>query len=666
MMTIKGRANEVLRKVGPRANHGIGSSMLRATLLHVPGIGRHTEFRLWLSGISDWSHLRDTRFAMKPDAVSTIEASEEALRKSDVGYFFSRLPASDRWRVYEDFGERFAVVDVETTGLSIYDNLTLVGIEMGGKYQTFIRGSNLDEAVPLLESARGLITFNGTLFDVPFLRRTFPGIRLPSAHLDLRFLGRRAGLVGPLKQVEQAVGLVRDDGIRDITGYRASVLWSEFAHGDHSALELLVKYNAADTCNLRALCHIIVGKLHKRLAEVAAANARNYSLFSSPPTHFFPSHRSTFFQTRTPRIGAKLSTLIVNRSRIPIPKRSETGPAITLEVLLNSMSSPNSRIVGIDLSGSEARPSGWALLEKNLAVTRVLRITDEIIRETIACRPDLVSIDSPLTIPLGRDCTSDECTCRQFGISRQCERELRKRGISVYWCLVPSMQALTRRGMLIASELRRADIKVIESYPGAAQDIMRIPRKRASHVQLRAGLTSVGIRGIGPEDRITHDELDAVTSALVGSFYLAGLYESLGSEQEGYLIVPLLRANLAEIEKRLGLRSYDNTPLLVMLVGERAEEVAKLAFGQLPFKRVMSIAEARQAHDQGVNGLLVTPNPGLYQPLLHALGAKARCIAVQKGGATRVRRGSIFCDLIVDVEAPGWRGQLRSWLDELQ
>ena len=41
------------------------------------------------------------------------------------------------------------------------------------------------------------------------------------------------------------------------------------------------------------------------------------------------------------------------------------------------------------------------------------------------------------------------------------------------------MRMLTERGIHLAARFRALGIPVIESYPGAAQDIMRIPRKRA-------------------------------------------------------------------------------------------------------------------------------------------------------------------------------------------
>jgi predicted nuclease with RNAse H fold len=103
------------------------------------------------------------------------------------------------------------------------------------------------------------------------------------------------------------------------------------------------------------------------------------------------------------------------------------------------------------------------------------------------------------------------------------------------------MQKLTARGMRLAKMLRRYGITVIESYPGAAQDIMQIPRKHAGLPYLKDGLHEFGIKK-GPwyMEKVSHDELDAITSAIVGLFYLAGKYEALGNDDEEYLVIPKL------------------------------------------------------------------------------------------------------------------------------
>jgi len=56
---------------------------------------------------------------------------------------------------------------------------------------------------------------------------------------------------------------------------------------------------------------------------------------------------------------------------------------------------------------------------------------------------------------------------------------------------------------------------------------------------------NMGIELCPGEEPIIHDEIDALTSALVGYFYLIGMYEAIGNHEEGYLIIPDL-SNEAE------------------------------------------------------------------------------------------------------------------------
>jgi len=126
----------------------------------------------------------------------------------------------------------------------------------------------------------------------------------------------------------------------------------------------------------------------------------------------------------------------------------------------------------------------------------------------------LVSIDSPLSLPEDPN-----------KIYRDCELTLKRRDIGVYWCLLPSMEKLTRRGIGLAGIIREHGYQVIESYPGAAQDILGIPRKNKGTQVLAEALESYGIKG---NLSVSHDELDAITSAIVGQLYLDGNYEALG------------------------------------------------------------------------------------------------------------------------------------------
>jgi len=215
---------------------------------------------------------------------------------------------------------------------------------------------------------------------------------------------------------------------------------------------------------------------------------------------------------------------------------------IDIDYLLTRIQSRNEQplCIGIDLTGSEKRPSGVCIFNGRDAYLSLVSSDKEIIEIVERNRGGLISIDSSLGLPAGRCCVHDSCECRKHGIMRECERILRKRGIRVYPTLIKSMQNLTLRGMGLAHTFRDAGYTVIESYPGAAQDILQFPRKKINLRQLETDLMAMGIVPHSDKEPVTHDQLDALTSALVGYFYLAGMYEAVGNEAEGYLILPEL------------------------------------------------------------------------------------------------------------------------------
>ncbi|GAJ01506.1 unnamed protein product, partial [marine sediment metagenome] len=58
------------------------------------------------------------------------------------------------------------------------------------------------------------------------------------------------------------------------------------------------------------------------------------------------------------------------------------------------------KVIGIDLTGTEKRASGIATLWENGQVRTIrLKTDDEIITEVLVAKPDLISIDSPLSLP---------------------------------------------------------------------------------------------------------------------------------------------------------------------------------------------------------------------------------------------------------------------------
>ena len=115
------------------------------------------------------------------------------------------------------------------------------------------------------------------------------------------------------------------------------------------------------------------------------------------------------------------------------------------------------------------------------------------------------------------------------------------------------MQRLTHRGVELAAKLRKRGIPVIESYPGAAQDILGIPRKKTSVRHLAEGLRRFGYESLTEESAVSHDELDAATSALVGQLMLAGYWEALGTVEEDYLIVPTVAPAVSDSRRDIVL-----------------------------------------------------------------------------------------------------------------
>lgn len=513
-------------------------NILQQTFIHAPGVGRITESALWEEGITSWEKFLSSSSALpttlraRSKFGKIIDNSVEALGRVDAKFFAEHMPREEWWRLYPNFESKAVFLDIETTGLShYYDEITVVGLYDGKRVQTLLAGHNLKGLSELLRPYDIVVTFNGTQFDIPFLKTKFPSLRLPSIHLDLRYLLRRLGLSGGLKQIEQGLGIKRNKETKDVDGLMATVLWARYLRGDTDALEQLVKYNAADITSLQSLMKYSCQQLTSSLLNGSHRGAR---------VNKVETPRSVSVQVK--RVNGSDVHLIIDRKRVSLGIRKIERPLVTLRNLLANMPSTMKapKVVGIDLRASEIRPTGWALLVGDAAITKIVKTDEEIIHDTIQHSPNVISIDSPLGIPFGRCCTKDSCKCRIKGILRECERTLWRRGVRVFPCLLPSMQKLTERGMRLAKEFRKRGYKVIESYPGAAQDIMRIPRKKSSLDDLAGGLQAFGIKGTCLTEGCCHDELDAITSAVVGYFYLTGDYEALGNEHEEWLIIPKL------------------------------------------------------------------------------------------------------------------------------
>lgn len=515
--------------------------MIEQTFLHMAGVGHATEQRLWRNGFRSWDHLREAlnsgwssgdvlrdrrvqrrlfddtgsseKHARTLAWLGCLDASRKSWEQRDYRFFTDLLRPSDHWRLLASVWKEALFLDIETTGLSSeLHYATVIGALYQGKIHQWVWPQPLDQLRDLLKSARIMVTFNGRRFDVPFLQAHIPDLEFPDAHIDLLYIANAARLKGGQKAVEQSLGLDRDVEISDLSGREAVLAWCSGLYGDKKAYQQLLKYNRADVELMPRLTQLLCAKLASATQDKpreSKISATIRTKIGHKPSDYSSLHKA-WIQHR-PGLHLLEPKLL---------RRFERAP----------------KIVGIDLRGKPENPTGWAICDGSQAETCILYSDEEILARTLAEKPDLVSIDAPLALPRGRKSAFDDSPCRKkWGIVRDAERILWARGVGVYPALIPHMQKLTARGMCLAQELESQGLNVIESYPGAAQDVLGIPRKRANEDLLSRGLQEFGFEFAGEK---SHDELDAITSALVGYFYLADEYEAIGADDECFMIIP--------------------------------------------------------------------------------------------------------------------------------
>ena len=232
--------------------------MLTSTFCHIPRVGQHFEAQLWARGIHAWQDVPthpDAHCAAlhAPQFAHHLAASHEALACHDARFFADALPGHLAWRLYPEFAADIAYLDIETTGMTgTHDHVTTIALFDGREMHYYVKDLNLERFLDDVQRYRVLVTYNGRQFDIPYLERFFK-VRLPQAHIDLRFVLHRLGYKGGLKGCERQLGIARGD-LDGVDGFFAVLLWRDFIrHDNPAALETLLAYNMADTANLATL-----------------------------------------------------------------------------------------------------------------------------------------------------------------------------------------------------------------------------------------------------------------------------------------------------------------------------------------------------------------------------------------------------------------------------
>ncbi len=193
-------------------------------------------------------------FSIPRDQYIRDQLLESKKNIGNILFFKQRLCADEMWRLYNAFRDSAVYLDIETTGgdQGLHD-ITVIGLYDGKDYRAFVSGKNLEDFESAISVFDLVITFNGSSFDLPFIKRWFRHISLPPAHIDLRYLLKKMGYMGGLKKIEKQLGIRRDPEVGHMNGYDAVQLWKAYQWGDKRSLDLLIRYNMADVVNLEQI-----------------------------------------------------------------------------------------------------------------------------------------------------------------------------------------------------------------------------------------------------------------------------------------------------------------------------------------------------------------------------------------------------------------------------
>ncbi|HLC81932.1 MAG TPA: ribonuclease H-like domain-containing protein [Candidatus Nanoarchaeia archaeon] len=241
--------------------------VIQQSFIFLDKIGRKSELNIRQQGINSWD---DFLNADKISGISPlrkayydrrIRQALQALGQEDYLYFVDKLPQKEMWRLYPEVKEGCGYLDLE-----IDANGTVILLGISDYYHTnfFVKGFNLERHLieKELSKYRAIITFNGSSFDLPKLRRM--GIKLKLVHIDLKPLCVNLGLVGGLKEIEKTLNLKRPTNL-----YGNPVdLWRSFhASGDKEYLDLLIEYNREDVENLKLVMEHVYKKMKENLGR---------------------------------------------------------------------------------------------------------------------------------------------------------------------------------------------------------------------------------------------------------------------------------------------------------------------------------------------------------------------------------------------------------------
>src|SRR6202043_1495304 len=126
------------------------------------------------------------------------------------------------------------------------------------------------------------------------------------------------------------------------------------------ALENLIEYNTEDVVHLKAIMEICYDKMSERTAEFLG-----------------PSIPSLFAGVSEVPKGCRR---VGGATARKVPVKSSGSDVVSRLLSTAARDSGTPRVVGIDLTGSERRATGWALLDGAVATTKAIRSDEDLLR----------------------------------------------------------------------------------------------------------------------------------------------------------------------------------------------------------------------------------------------------------------------------------------------
>lgn len=224
--------------------------MIEHYFTFLPGIGTKGQETLYRSGIQTWDafitaeNIPNMSSFRKQYYSRLLQKARHALREKECSFFIS---VQETWRLYDTFKDSCVFLDLEA---GQQKHIVVMGISDGEFFHSFIRGYNLDKHLmqQLLRNVKLVVTFNGSSFDLPIIKRKLGPLFSKIPHIDLKNLCASVGLTGGLKDIEQQLGLERTEIVDVISTWNT---WYRTRKQD--VLQKLLTYNREDTLNLEPI-----------------------------------------------------------------------------------------------------------------------------------------------------------------------------------------------------------------------------------------------------------------------------------------------------------------------------------------------------------------------------------------------------------------------------